>query len=65
MQAPEVLPPSVTEMLLATFDMSLDAVDRLWDIVKEISWDLPSPADKNDAKEVIFKQHGHAVGLSM
>ena len=52
-------------MLSAAFNMSLDAVDRLWDIVKEISWGLPSPADENDAEEVIFKRHGHAVGLGM
>jgi len=62
--APEVLPPSITTFLSRSFNISVDAVDCLWEIVKDLVWTLPSAAEEQADEEASFKTHGHPLGLS-
>ncbi|KAG1799569.1 uncharacterized protein BJ212DRAFT_1248283, partial [Suillus subaureus] len=39
--APEVIPPSITTFFSQSFNISVDAVDCLWEIVKDLVWTLP------------------------
>ncbi|KAG2335661.1 hypothetical protein BDR05DRAFT_953909 [Suillus weaverae] len=57
--APDVLSDSMTTFLATSLDMSSNAVNTLWYIVKDLIWDLPMSAED----EVVFKCHGHKLGL--
>ncbi|KAG2108675.1 uncharacterized protein F5147DRAFT_799464, partial [Suillus discolor] len=61
--APDVLPDSVTKFLAMSLDMSSDAVDNLWYIVKDLVWELPMSAETSAEDEVAFKLHGYELGL--
>ncbi|KAG2029612.1 hypothetical protein BDR03DRAFT_880340, partial [Suillus americanus] len=61
--APDVLPDSVMKFLATSLDMSSDAVDNLWYIVKDVVWELPMSAETSTEDEVAFKLHGHELGL--
>ncbi|KAG2336491.1 hypothetical protein BDR05DRAFT_953321 [Suillus weaverae] len=62
--APEVTLPSVTTFLSRSFNISVDAVDYLWKIVKDLVWTLPNAAEEQ-AEEAAFMIHGHPLGLKM
>lgn len=62
--APEVIPPSITTFLARSFNLSVDAVDYLWEIVKDLVWALPSEAEEQAEEEISFMIHGHPLGLS-
>lgn len=40
----------------------MDAVDYLWEIVKDLVWTLPGAAEEQ-AEEISFMIHGHPLGL--
>ncbi|KAG1764414.1 hypothetical protein EDD22DRAFT_775946 [Suillus occidentalis] len=61
--APDVLPPIITEFLSDSFHISLDAVDQLWDAVKDIVWALPTEVEEREAVEAMFLLHGKDRGL--
>ncbi|KAG2339706.1 hypothetical protein BDR05DRAFT_891416, partial [Suillus weaverae] len=61
--APYVLSDSVTTFLATSLDMSSNAVDTLWYIVKDLIWDLPMSAEASAEDEVVFKCHDHKLGL--
>ncbi|KAG2340479.1 hypothetical protein BDR05DRAFT_836046, partial [Suillus weaverae] len=61
--APDVLSDSVMTFLATSLDMSSNAVDTLWYIVKDLVWDLPTSAEASAEDEVAFKHHGHKLGL--
>lgn len=54
----------ITEFLSESFHITLEAVDMLWDVVKEIVWVLPTEADEREAVETMFRLHGRERGLS-
>ncbi|KIK31947.1 hypothetical protein CY34DRAFT_102479 [Suillus luteus UH-Slu-Lm8-n1] len=62
--APEVLPPVITEFLSESFHITLEAVDMLWDVVKEIVWVLLTKADERETVETMFRLHGRERGLT-
>ncbi|KAG1875510.1 hypothetical protein DFJ58DRAFT_756725 [Suillus subalutaceus] len=59
--APDVLPPIIMEFLSKSFDIMLEAVDMLWDVVKDIVWVLPTEADEWEAVETMFHLHASLV----
>ncbi|KAG2361479.1 hypothetical protein BDR07DRAFT_1409337 [Suillus spraguei] len=61
--APDVLPDSVTKFLAASLNMTSNAVDNLWYIVKDLVWELPMSAEASAEDEVAFRLHGHKIGL--
>ncbi|KIK35919.1 hypothetical protein CY34DRAFT_95289 [Suillus luteus UH-Slu-Lm8-n1] len=62
--APEILPPSINEFLAERFVISEDAVDVLWDILKDLVWILPTAGEAADEEEETFKLYGHKRGIS-
>jgi hypothetical protein len=62
--APDVLPPIITEFLSDSFHITLEAVDMLWDVVKDIVWVLPTEVEERKAVEIMFHLHGKDRGLS-
>lgn len=62
--APEILPPSINEFLAERFVISEDAVDVLWDILKDLVWILPTAGEAADDDEETFKLYGHKRGIS-
>jgi len=62
--APDALPPTIATFLLRSFSISLEAVDYLWDIVKDLAWTLLSAAEELVNDEAAFEIHGHELGLS-
>ncbi|KAG1892917.1 uncharacterized protein F5891DRAFT_1197022 [Suillus fuscotomentosus] len=63
--APEVIPPSITTFLSQSFNISVDAVDHLWEIMKDLVWTLPDAAEEQADEEASFKIHGHPLGLTV
>ncbi|KAG1803069.1 uncharacterized protein BJ212DRAFT_1285468, partial [Suillus subaureus] len=61
--APDVLPDSVTKFLATSLNMSSNAVDNLWYIVKDLVWELLMSAEASTEDEVVFRLHGHKIGL--
>lgn len=61
-QPHKVIPPSITTFLSRSFNISVDAVDYLWEIVKDLVWTLPGAAEEQ-AEEISFMIHGHPLGL--
>ncbi|KAG2742470.1 hypothetical protein P692DRAFT_20750466 [Suillus brevipes Sb2] len=61
--APEVIPPSITTFLSRSFNISVDAVDYLWEIVKDLVCTLLSAAEEQAEEEISFMIHGHPLGL--
>jgi hypothetical protein len=59
----DVLPPIITEFLSDSFHITLDAVDQLWDAVKDIVWALPTEVEEREAIEAMFLLHGKDRGL--
>ncbi|KAG1873259.1 hypothetical protein C8R48DRAFT_593873, partial [Suillus tomentosus] len=62
--APEVIPPSITTFLSQSFNISVDTVDHLWEIMKDLVWTLLSAAEEQADEEASFKIHGHPLGLT-
>ena len=62
--APDVLPPAIATFLSQSFSISSEAVDYLWEIVKDLAWTLPSAAEELVNDEAAFEIHGHELGLS-
>ena len=60
---PDVLPPIITEFLSDSFHITLEAVDMLWDVVKDIMWVLPTELEEREAVETMFRLHGKDRGL--
>jgi hypothetical protein len=60
---PDVLPPIITEFLSNSFHITLEAVDMLWDVVKDIMWVLPTELEEREAVETMFRLHGKDRGL--
>ena len=56
--APDVLPPIITEFLSDSFHVTHDAVDTLWDLVKDVVWELPTAAEEREAVEMMFRVNG-------
>jgi len=61
--APDVLPPSITEFISTSFDISQDAVGVLWDTVKDIVWVLPTESEEVEEVEALFQHHGQDRGI--
>ncbi|KAG1739658.1 hypothetical protein EDB19DRAFT_1635636 [Suillus lakei] len=61
---PEVIPPLITTFLARSFNISVDMVDYLWEIVKDLVWTLPSAAEEQTEEEISFMIHGHPLGLT-
>ena len=60
---PDVLPPIITEFLSDSFHITLEAVDMLWDVVKDIMWVLPTELEEREAVKTMFCLHGKDRGL--
>ncbi|KAG1731337.1 uncharacterized protein EDB91DRAFT_1085097 [Suillus paluster] len=61
---PDILPPIITEFLSDLFHITLEAVDMLWDVVKDIVWVLPTELEEREAVETMFCLHGKDRGLT-
>ena len=61
---PNVLPPSITEFFADILNISLHAVDNLWNIVCELVWSLPSLDEECTQDEALFCDYGDSKGLS-
>ncbi|KAG1719677.1 uncharacterized protein EDB91DRAFT_1065411, partial [Suillus paluster] len=54
----------ITTFLSQSFNILVDAVDYLWEIVKDLVWTLPSAAEEQAEEEASFMIHGHPLGLT-
>ncbi|KAG2366724.1 hypothetical protein BDR07DRAFT_1479946 [Suillus spraguei] len=62
---PDILPPSINEFLAERVAISEDAVDVLWDIVKDLVWMLPTTGEAATEEDKIFRLYGVKIQPSL
>ena len=62
--APLFLPPSITDFLATSFDVTSDNIDVLWASIKHTVWALPTEDEKGAASDAIFQKFGSQLGFS-
>ena len=62
-QAPEYLPPSMSQFLSDSLAIHSDHVHVCWGIFKDVIWDQPTPSEVRQADKDAFRIHGTKRGL--
>ncbi|KAF7314618.1 hypothetical protein MKEN_00935500 [Mycena kentingensis (nom. inval.)] len=61
--APPILPPSIILFLQDAFGIASDAVEALWDVIRDEVWVSPMPKLSEEERE-LFRKHGWDRGLT-
>ena len=61
---PLFLPPSITDFLATSFDLTSDNVDVLWASMKHTVWALLTEDEEKAASDAIFQKFGSQLGFS-